>query len=124
MFKKEKLKQAEESKTATLTIECSYWLAGHLITLIYTDDNSVAVGNDVIRRNISHIVDKNRVLRLTDVYDPDIGNLTPDKGTMLISTNYEGNIGVNILNNTDFIVTADIAHIRIYAGGGGSVVVP
>ena len=116
MFKKEKLNQAEESKTATLTIECSYWLAGHLITLIYTDDNSVAVGNDVIRRNISHIVDKNRVLRLTDVYDPDIGNLTPDKGTMLISTNYEGNIGVNILNNTDFIVTADIAHIKIYAG--------
>lgn len=116
MFKKEKLNQAEESKTATLTIECSYWLAGHINTLIYTDNKSVAVDDDVIWRNIPHIVDKNRVLRLTDIYDPDIGNLTPDKGTMLIRTTYEGNIGVNILNNTDFIVTADIAHIQIYAG--------
>ena len=122
MFKKEKLKQAEESKTATLTIECSYWLAGHINTLIYTDNNSVAVDDDVIWRNIPHIVDKNRVLRLTDVTD--LGRFLPDVGTMEIDTTYEGNIGVNILNNTDFIVTADIAHIRIYAGGGASVVVP
>ena len=117
MFKKEKLNQAEESKTATLTIECGYWLAGHINRLIYTDDNSVAVDNNVIRRNIPHIVDKNRVLRLTDVYDPDLGNLTPDKGTMLIRTNDAGNIGVNIIDSTDFIVTADIAHIQLYAGG-------
>lgn len=113
MFKKEKLDQAEESKTATLTIECGYWLAGHINTLIYTDDNSVAVDNDVIRHNISHIVDKNRVLRLTDRYNS--GSGTPDKGTMLIDTDYTGNIGVNIINDTDFIVTADTAHIRVYA---------
>lgn len=114
MFKKEKLNQAEESKTATLTIECGYWLAGHINRLIYTDDNSVAVDNNVIRRNIPHIVDKNRVLRLTDVYDPDLGNLTPDKGTMQLDTSYAGNTGVNILNDTDFIITADTAHIRVY----------
>lgn len=116
MFKKEKLKQAEESKTATLTIECGYWLSGHLNTLIYTDDNSVAVDDNVIRRDTSHIVDKNRVLRLTDIIDPNIGQWQPDKGTMLIRTTSEGNIGVNIIDRTNFIVTADIAHIQIYAG--------
>lgn len=118
MFKKEKLKQAEESKTATLTIECSYWLVGHINTLIYTDNKSVAVDDDVIWRNIPHIVDKNRVLRLTDIIDPSLGGMfPPDKGTMLIRTTSEGNIGVNIIDSTDFIVTADIAHIQIYAGG-------
>lgn len=117
MFKKEKLNQAEESKTATLTIECDYWLVGHLNTLIYTDDNSVAVDDNVIRRDTSHIVDKNRVLRLTDIIDPNIGQWHPDRGTMFLRTTYEGNIGVNIIDNTDFLVTADIAHIGIYAGG-------
>lgn len=114
MFKKEKLKQAEESKTATLTIECGFWLAGHINTLIYTDDKSVAVDNDVIRRNTSHIVDKNRVIRLTDEYDTNSG--TPDKGEMKIEVSYTGNNGVTIINDTDFYATADTATIGFITG--------
>ena len=116
MFKKEKLNQAEESKTATLTIECGYWLAGHINTLIYTDDNSVAVDNNVIRRDIPHIVDKNRILRLTDVSEPSSGIITPDKGTMKINTSYEGNTGVYIIDDTDFYVTSETATIGFIAG--------
>lgn len=114
MFKKEKLDQAEESKTATLTIECRYWYVGHINTLIYTDDNSIAIDNDVIRRDIPHIVDKNRVIRLTDEYGT--GGGTPDKGEMKIEVSYIGNNGVTIINDTDFYVTADTATIGFVTG--------
>lgn len=116
MFKKEKLDQAEESKTATLTIECSYWYVGHINTLIYTDDNSIAIDNDVIRRDIPHIVDKNRVIRLTDEYDTNTGGLTPDKGEMKIEVSYTDNNGVTIINDTDFYVTSDTATIGFVTG--------